>query len=346
MARASATEIPFEAFASSARRFVRKPVYLLHGDEPFLKEEALALIKKKVLGESNADLCLSEYNGAEVSPATVFDELRTLPFLAGMRLVVIRNAEQFVSNHAESLVRYLEKPSRSGVLVLVASNGKIAPSVLKRIAAVGLVVACIQPRIERLPAWIAVRVREMGKRISRAAAVALAENCGTDLNLIIHQIEKLCLYIGDRSTIDVADVEALVGTDRARASWELGEAVRNRDAAQAVRIIRQIIARDESAKLWLLSSLASELRKTWRARRLMAAGADDAALSAATRIPRRYLPDFKRKVAKFSDEELQKKHELLLQADIEMKTTSADAQIVLEKLVIALCCEGAERTNP
>ena len=50
------------------------------------------------------------------------NDLCTLPFLAPRRLVVVENAEPFISTYRPQLEKYLAAPVSSGVLVLEVKN--------------------------------------------------------------------------------------------------------------------------------------------------------------------------------------------------------------------------------
>ncbi|MBI4580700.1 MAG: DNA polymerase III subunit delta, partial [Planctomycetes bacterium] len=95
------------------------PVYAVCGGEPFLKRQAMERITREVLGNADRSLALSEYDGTgPVELAGVLDDLRTLPFLTERRLVVVREADKFITAYREALEDYAAKPSPTGVLLI------------------------------------------------------------------------------------------------------------------------------------------------------------------------------------------------------------------------------------
>src|SRR5437867_3741329 len=106
------------AFLERAGRGQPKPVYVLTGDEDFVKRQVLAALRRQVLGEEADGFGLSAYPGDKAVWAVVHDELETLPFGGSRRLVVVENADPFVTRHRTALERYLAKPAATGVLVL------------------------------------------------------------------------------------------------------------------------------------------------------------------------------------------------------------------------------------
>src|SRR5262245_16769188 len=106
------------AFIDKTKAEEPQPAYVLAGDERFLKQLDPERITTLVLGSKEDDLARSVYDGDDVTLSTVRDELDTLPFLSPRRLVVVQDADDFVSKYREALERYVAAPSRTGVLVL------------------------------------------------------------------------------------------------------------------------------------------------------------------------------------------------------------------------------------
>src|SRR5262249_16851280 len=88
-----------------------RPVYVLHGDEDFLKRQVLAALRERVLGGDADAMGLSTHEGDEVEFSTVRGELETLPFLSLRRLVAVHNADKFVTEHRAALEKYVAHPS-------------------------------------------------------------------------------------------------------------------------------------------------------------------------------------------------------------------------------------------
>src|SRR6516225_730963 len=110
-------------FLERAGKAKPQPLYVVHGDEAFLKRQVLAALKALVLGPDEGGFGLSAYPGDKAVFATVHDELQTLPLLGTRRLVVVEGADPFVTRERARLERYVtEHPPGSvpppGVLVL------------------------------------------------------------------------------------------------------------------------------------------------------------------------------------------------------------------------------------
>src|SRR5207244_3629139 len=89
----------------------------LLGDEDFLKRSARAALEPKLLEDADPSFALSAYPGDAADWSVVRSELATIPFLSPRRVVVIEQADKFVTEHRSELEKYVAAPS-SGVLIL------------------------------------------------------------------------------------------------------------------------------------------------------------------------------------------------------------------------------------
>ncbi len=104
---------------SAAEKPLIRPVYAVYGDDSYLIREsiraiALALFDDDVERESG----ISRFSGPTSSLASVLDEVSTLPFFSCRRLVIVEDADPFVSKYRRELEAYMAHPSDSGTLVL------------------------------------------------------------------------------------------------------------------------------------------------------------------------------------------------------------------------------------
>src|SRR5207248_2886982 len=91
-----------------------RPVIAVHGDEDFLKRQVVAALRARVLGGGDEAFGLTALPGDRAVWSAVHDELQTLPFLCPKRLVVVENADPFVSAYRAQLEKYVAAPAASG----------------------------------------------------------------------------------------------------------------------------------------------------------------------------------------------------------------------------------------
>src|SRR5687767_8194223 len=87
------------------------PAYYLHGDDEFLKEEALRHLIDAAVDPATRDFNLDQRKGADLDAATLASLLGTPPMMAERRVVVIREAPSLKKEAKEALQEYLKSPA-------------------------------------------------------------------------------------------------------------------------------------------------------------------------------------------------------------------------------------------
>src|SRR5262249_10457486 len=159
---------------------------------------------------------LSVHAGDKASFTAITDELRTLPFLSPCRLVVVENADPFVTDNRAELERYVAEPSPTGVLVLVVKTWMSTTKLAKLLDAQATI-TCKAPATHRLPEWcVRWASATHGKQLTAPAAQLLVELVGPEMGLLDQEMGKLAVYVGEAKRIDQQDVDRLVGHNRAQ----------------------------------------------------------------------------------------------------------------------------------
>src|SRR5262249_890944 len=91
-----------------------KPIYALVGSEPFLQLQKLA----EILAMLPSDTQRADFDGEKAELASVLDDLRSFALFGGGKVVVVRNADEFISRYREQMEDYVANPSSSATLVL------------------------------------------------------------------------------------------------------------------------------------------------------------------------------------------------------------------------------------
>src|SRR5690349_8061567 len=95
------------AFLERAEKAVEQPVYVLHGDEAFLRRQVRTALRKLVLGGDDSGFSLSCHEGASASFGAVLSDVQTVGLLTPRRLVIVEDADPFVSRDRAKLEKYV-----------------------------------------------------------------------------------------------------------------------------------------------------------------------------------------------------------------------------------------------
>jgi DNA polymerase-3 subunit delta len=206
------------------------------GDEAFLKAEVLAAIRRQVLSGEDSDFAFHTFAGRDVQLRDVLDALATVSLFGhGRRLVVVEDADGFVSQYRGELEDYVSKPTRNAVLVLEVNAWPSNTRLAKAVSATGLAIECTPPKERQLKTWLVQRAKTVHQvRLDAAAADALCELVPPELGILVQEVSKLALMTSEDRMINVQLVRENVGGWRARTTWEMIDAVADGRAANAL----------------------------------------------------------------------------------------------------------------
>ncbi len=209
------------------------------------------------------------------SLAAVLDDLATLPFLAPRRVVVVREADAFITAHREKLERCLAKPASTGTLILECRSFPKTTRLYKAVAAAGgLVTEHKKLGGRALLEFVLAEATARGKRIDPSAATRLVDLVGQDTGALASEIEKLCLYAAARSAITDDDVSDLVGQTREERVFAALDAAAMGQLADALRLWHQVLTTDPESVYKAVGGVAYKARQWLGAHRMASNGLD------------------------------------------------------------------------
>jgi len=176
--------------AKSGSTSTAAPIYALIGSDSFLQLQELA----KIVASIGAAAQRMDYDGETAQLVEVLDELRCYSMFGGGcgKLVVVRNADAFVSRFREQLEDYAAAASDSGTLVLRLNSLPKIQRIYKSIDKLGGIVDCEPPA--DLARWAADHAKSAHKvALAPDAARLLADLIGADLGRLDTEIAKLAI---------------------------------------------------------------------------------------------------------------------------------------------------------
>lgn len=316
------------------------PIVVLHGDDRYMKQEAIKAIEPIVLGDEE-DTSITRFDGKrlekELPPSTLFDELKTVSMWGDKRLVIVDEAEKFVSAFRGKLEKYLEAPSKSSLLVLDVKSWSKATRLAKLVAKVGMDLECKELKGGPLAKWISDTAGQLHqKQISRDAALLLVEMVGTQCGQIHQELEKLSTFVGEQPRISPDDVRAVVGGWKAETTWAMTGAVRDGNIGDALKYLDNLLVAGEAPQK-ILGGLTFVWRKYFKATQLAVQGMPlKQALKEAGVFPRDIEPS-DRYLRRLSRQRAEKISHWLLETDLDLKGNSRLApRLELEQLLFLL----------
>lgn len=232
------------------------PIYILMGDESFYIDQISNYIQEHALSPDQQAFDQTVLFGADVNAAQVADLAMQFPMTGQRRVIIIKEAQGMRS--FDKLERYAMKPQPRTVLVICYKNGLMTRR-SKLVAAAeksGVVFESKKLRDWQLPGHIRSYLAARKASIDDKSAAMIAENIGSDLNRLMSELDKLVISLPDddrRVTPEM--VERNIGVSKDFNSWELRDAIVNRNVLKANRIIKYFNNNPKAGSLYSLLPL-------------------------------------------------------------------------------------------
>ena len=307
-----------------------KPVYALVGEDSFLQLQRLAGILKQM----PADTQRADVDGERAELADVLDELRSFAMFGGAKLVVVRDADAFITRFREPLEDYVSNPSDSGTLVLRLNSLPKQQRIYKAIAKVGAIEDCTPPG--DVAKWIVEHGRTAHRiAVNADAARLLAELVGNDLGRLDGELAKLALHSDDgKVTPDL--VSAGVAFQREQEMYDMTNELAAGRPSEALRRWRQLVQLDASAEFRAVTWLGMWLEDVGT----VVHGGQAGKLSWKYK---NNLPQFLRSANALGRAGHARALDLLAEIDHQSKSGVGDAAKNVERFILQLSGESAAR---
>jgi DNA polymerase-3 subunit delta len=336
-------------YLAHPEKYPAAPVCVVFGDESFLRRQAIQELRQRALGSDDAEFSLTRFDGDAAQMRDVLDELSTVAlFGGGNRLVVIDNADDFVSKQRASLEDYVAKPKASGTLVLEVTTWPKTTRLYKAVDSSGLQIDCKTPDARSTTKWLAGWAKSRHQaRLETAAAEAMLDLVGPELGLLDQELAKLAVSVKPGEPITAELVDQLVGGWRSQTAWDMIDAALAGNPREALAQLDRLLLAGENA-IGVLAQIASTLRRFAAATRLIQEAEENRQrITLRQALEQAGVRSFivakaEQQLRHLGRQRAARLYRWLLEADLDLKGSSAlPPRIVLERLIVRLAAPAA-----
>ena len=311
-------------------------VYVIAGKEESLVSAQCRELLDELLEPSQRTTGLFSPDPADVTVTDCLDELRTAPFLTEKRVVVLKKADDFISNNRQILEKYFDAPCPTGRLVLTVKNWNANTKLAKKLKKIGKLINVTQPKRWQLPQRLIEYTKDAyGKNLTREAAELLVELTGDELPRLYSEIDKLSTYADKDKAITQKHIESLIGHNRLFNAFAVIDAITAGDAGTAVQRLRGMFTEDRSAEYTVIGAFAFHFRRMFNAKVLLEKGMQPGEIVKQLRLWGNQ-DKFFTQLRKIPLKKIGQYLKFLAETDYAIKTGRAKAQIEMEQFVLRL----------
>lgn len=235
-------------------------IYLLHGEESFLREGVVREIRLSVLGEEGSDFNHDIFTWGETASADIAAAVMTLPFMGGRRLVEVHGMGLPDDKDADILEPLFNDPPSTAVVVFIAEKADMRRTFFKNLAGAGTALKMEPPSEREIPGWAQSQAQGLGFTLTREAAMLLAEWVEPSLGRIRAELEKLAAYLGPEKVADEDAVRDLVGRSKVEAMYKLGDMLVAGDVSKSIALARDL-GQTDAGPQFLVGFLRNQIRR-------------------------------------------------------------------------------------
>jgi len=302
----------------------RSSICFFYGDDDFLIEQEISMRSKGAKAER---LGLDECGARQL-----MHEVLTASLFSAERILVLSGYEE--ENYQKVFDCIADIPPGISIIIVEEKVDKRTKffKALQAKAEVKEFKTFAEWETDKIISWITNKALEHEKYIGQPAAACLNDISGPSLRQLSGEIEKLALYAHGRKTITEEDVKKLAVSGEL-AAFAIENAVAGRDLSGALAALASMFRAKERADM-ILGRIYSRLRLYLMIKSLKQAGFSKSEAVKRMNMNPYYFERCEKGSAKYSLKELVSAVLKFSTADLEMKTTGRNNELVMQLLLV------------
>jgi DNA polymerase-3 subunit delta len=305
------------------------PMYLLYGEETFLKNSYKNRLKEAIIGDDTMNFSAFEGKGLDTDELIRLAD--TMPFFAEKRLILIEDSGFFKSAN-ETLLKYLPQMPDTTCLLFVESEVDKRSKLFKQVKERGYAAELSRQDTTQLARWAAGLLAKEGKKITGQTMEFFLGMTGDDMENIRMELEKLISYTGDRDVVTDADVRAISTEHVTSKIFDMIAAIANRQTRKAMELYEDLLTLKEPP-MRILFLISRQFNQILQVKELQAKGMDRNTIASKLKLQPFVVGRILPQARQFTREQLLSYVELCVDAEEAVKTGRLQDRLAVELLI-------------
>lgn len=307
-----------------------KPVYLLFGEEAFLKKSYKNQMKQAMVGDDTMNF--HQFEGKGLDLKEIISLADTMPFFGERRLILMEDTGLFKSAGAEALVEYLPQMPDTTCLLFVESEVDKRSKLYKKVKSLGYAAEMARQDTRQLSSWAGGILAKEGKKITGRTMELFLSKTGDDMENIRMELEKLISYTMGRDVITDQDVEEICTTRVTNKIFDMVAAISGRKTRQAMDLYEDLLTLKEPP-MRILFLIGRQFNQILQVKELMNQGMDRGTIASSLKMQPFVVGKVMPQARTFSREQILSYVNLCVDAEESVKTGRLDDRLAVELLI-------------
>lgn len=308
-----------------------RQVYLLYGDEAYLKKLYRDKLKKAILPDGDT-MNYAYYEGKGTNPSELIDLAETMPFFADRRLIIVENSGFFKTATPE-LADYIKGMPETACFVFVEQEVDKRGKLYKAVKDKGRVTELGKQDEKTLLVWIAGMVKREGRQIKESTARYLLSKVGTDMQNLEKEMEKIFSYTMGESEITAEAIDEICTTQVTNKIFDMVESVATKQQKKALDYYYDLLALKEPP-MRILYLLTRQFKLLLEVKALLAKGYDKSTIAKEAGLHPFVAGKYMKQCRSFSEKTLRDIMEYSAQTEEMVKTGRLNDRMSVELFIV------------
>lgn len=320
-------------------------IMAIYGEVPELVEKKSNEIVESYLNEKKDDFNYVKYNLYDTSFNQIIEEALTMPFISEKKAIVVKNAFIFtgekvskdIQPNNEQVNEFLEKYDGENFIIFEVYQNKLdeRKKITKTLKKTSKLAKVEQMSEQEIKNWIKNKLHENFKDIKQDALDLFIELTGINFNIVSQELEKIILFLGERTTINKKDVEEIINRSLEQNVFLLTEYIQKGEKYKAIQLIKDLIVMKEEP-IKLLALITSNYRLYYQCKILSRKGYSGQQIAKTINVH-----PYRVKLALNQVKHYQLTHLLNIidqcaETDYKLKSSYMDKRLILELFILSL----------
>ncbi len=307
-----------------------KPVYLLFGEEDFLKKSYKNRLREAIVGDDTMNF--HQFDGKGPDLREIVSLADTMPFFGERRLILIEDSGLFKGKGAEPLAEYLPDMPETSFMVFVESEVDKRSRLYKKVKELGHVSEMGRQDARQLSAWAGGILAREGKKITGRTMELFLSKTGDDMENIRTEMEKLIGYTMGREIITDEGVVVICTVRVTSKVFDMVAAIVTRKTRLAMDLYQDLLTLKEPP-MRILFLIARQFNQILQVKELMAQGMDRGSIASKLKIQPFVVGKIMPQARSFTREQILSCVNLCADTEEAVKTGKLNERLAVELLI-------------
>lgn len=320
-------------------------IMAIYGEVPELVEKKSNELTNAFLNEDRDDFNFIKFNLYETNISTIIEEALTMPFISEKKAIVVKNSFIFTGEKVnkdlqpnnEQVIEFLEKYDGDNLVIFEIYSNKLdeRKKLTKSLKKTSKLTKVEQMSEQEIKSWIQNQLHENFKDIKQDALNLFIELTGVNFNIVSQELDKLILFLGDRSTINRNDVSLIINRSLEQNVFLLTEYIQKNEKDKAIQLVKDLIFMKEEP-IKLLALITSNYRLYYQCKILAQKGYSGQQIAKTINVHPYRVKLALNQVRYYELKELLNIIDNCAETDYKLKSSYMDKQLILELFILSL----------